>query len=59
VRAIRTLGSAEGALGDRRFYSNITIPDRRVHDEAIWVFSFAGIRICVFRPIVISPIGPS
>jgi hypothetical protein len=39
------LGSVEGARGNRRPYSNITIPDRGVHDEAIWVFSFAGIRI--------------
>jgi hypothetical protein len=44
VREIRTLGSAEEAQGNRRPYSNITIPDRRVHHGAIWLFTMAGMR---------------
>jgi hypothetical protein len=44
VREIRTLGSAEGAQGNRRPYSNIAMTDPGVHDGAIWVFTMAGIR---------------
>jgi hypothetical protein len=32
VREIRMLGSVEGARGNRRPYSNITIPDLSDHD---------------------------
>ena len=44
MREIRTLGSAEGAQGDPRPYSNIAMTDPGVHDGAIWAFTMAGIR---------------
>jgi hypothetical protein len=46
VREIRMLGSVEGARGNRRPYSNITIPDPSDHDGAIRLITITGIRRC-------------